>query len=244
VKLDSELNAREFMSSMKCSLFFLLTLCTANVVSAQITAPSVPRQGGVTTDASLAVPAATMASVQKAVQTLGDNALRGKFSYAFDNMYPRYKKKQEKLLGKKIDSLALESQMAARLNKMGVTITSYTAGKPVGVFKVWKQIKPALKMKIDQGIKVNLKNSDVFHNWMFIVPTTQVWTFMSQKGGLPRKALINDFQIVVAQEQGAPGQEKWTFIDGLGMTTRELRSIFPSLPAHLTLPTPSKSEIK
>ncbi len=220
------------MSPMKRSLFFFLTLCIANVAFAQAT------------DQSIKVPAATLESVQRATQTLANNALKGKFGYAIDNMYPRFKKKQEATLGKKIDAKNIESQTTSSLNKMGVTITSYTAGKPVGVFKVWQQIIPSKKVKIDQGIKVDLKDSDVFQNWMFIVPTTQVWTFTSQKGGPPRKAEIKSFQIAIAQDLAIPGQEKWSFIDGTGMTTRELRSVFPSLPLLLELPKPSKAEIK
>jgi len=207
VKLDSERNAREFMSSMKCPLFLLLTFCASSIAHSQATATKTEtrQRGSVTTDASIVASAATLASVQKAVQTLGDNALRGKFGYAIENMYPRFKKKQE---------------------------------------KVWQQIIPSVKIKIDQGIDVKLKESDVFHNWMFIVPTTQVWTFMGQNGRPPRKAEIKGFQIAVAQEARVPGQEKWSFIEGSGMTTRDLRSVFPSLPVHLSLPKPSKKEIK
>jgi len=233
------------MSSMKRSLFLIFALCVTEVATAQIETPeeTVDLSKAIRSDKALKVPAATIASVQKATQIFGDNALKGNFSYAIEKMYPRYRKKQQKVLGKGIDPEAIEKETASRLNAMGVTITSYTAGRPIGVFKVWQQIKPSMKLKIDQGINVKLKKSDVFHNWMFIVPTTQVWTFTSQRGGPPRKAKIEGFQIVIAQES-TPGQEQWTFIEGSGMTTRELRTVFPSLPVQLLLPTIKKSEIK
>ena len=107
MELDSEPNAREFMTSMKYQLFFLLSLGAVEITSAQ--AAPVARQG-VTTDVSIVAPAATQASVQKAVQILANNILKGNFGYAIDNMYPRYKKKQEKLLGEIIDA----KEIAAR----------------------------------------------------------------------------------------------------------------------------------
>lgn len=223
-----------------------MTLIAADVASAQA-APALPAkapQGPVMTDRSLVVPAATLASVKQATQKLADQVLKGNYAYTIDKMYPRYKKRQEKALGTKINAQEIQTKTANSLNQNGITINSYTVGKPVGVFKVWQQIKPEIKMQIDQGIDVKLKNSDVFSNWLIFMPTTQVWTFADKKGGPPRKLKREGYQIVIAQELGVQGQEKWTFIDGGKMTTQDLRSVFPSLPSRLVLPEPKDSEIK
>ncbi len=230
----------------------MVTLCATDIGSAQKAPPlpalpALPAQvarGPVMTDESIVIPAATLASVQLATQKLADQNLKGNYAYAIENMYPRYKKKQEKTLGTMINAQEVQTKIANGLNQMGVTITSYTVGKPVGVFKVWQQIKPELKMKIDQGIDVKLKDSDVFSNWLIFIPTTQVWTFTNNKSGVPRKLKRESYQIAVAQEIGVQGQEKWTFIDGSKMTTQDLRSVFPSLPSRLLLPESKDSEIK
>lgn len=244
--LDSERNAREFMSSMKRPLSILLTLCATEIAIGQVVQnpTNVTKEPlEIRADKSLRVPAATMEAVQSATQTLGNNILNGNFSYAVEKMYPRYRSKQEKLHGR-MDAKKIELDMSTSLNNMGVTITSFTAEKPIGVFKVWQQIKPSVKLRLDQGIKTELKASDVFHNWLFIVPTTQVWTFASKKGGPPRRLKREGFQIAVAQETPVAGQETWTFIDGASMTTQDLRSVFPSLPVRLVLPERSDSEVK
>ena len=196
-----------------------------------------------TTDPSVIAPAATAESCVRATQKLGDNVIKENYLYALEKMYPRYRKRQSVKHGEqKFNELVLN--MSKTLNKMGVTITSFKAQRPIGFFKVWRQIKPAAKLKIKRGEQKDVIAGDVFHNWLMIVPTTQVWTFTSNKGGPPRRLKREGFQVAVAQETAVSGQEKWTFIDGGTLTPQELRAIFPSLPQTLVLPKREDKEIK
>jgi len=220
--------------------FFALLLALGTSAAAQDSANLAVKP---TTDPTVKVPDATQMSCQKATQILGNMVMKGDMQYAYDHVYPRYKKRQERLHGeKKFKQQFLDAPKI--LNQMGVTIDSFVAEKPVSFFRVWPQIRPAAKLKVDSGVQKELKNEDIFYNWLIIVPTTQVWTFRNQNGGLPRKLKREGFQVAVAQEATMQGQEKWMFIDGGTIKPQKLRSIFPSLPQTLVLPQRKDSEIK
>jgi len=196
-----------------------------------------------TTDSTVITPAETIASCQRATQMLGNNVIKENYLYAHDKMYPRYKNRQVAVHGeKKFKQQFLE--VSKTLNTMGVTITSFKAGSPIGFFRVWPQIRPAAKLKMDRGEQKGLIAGDVVYNWLVLVPTTQEWTFTSNKGGPPRKLKREGFQVAIAQEVAVAGQEEWTFIDGGTLKPQELRSMFPSLPQQLVLPQRVDSEIK
>lgn len=196
-----------------------------------------------TTDPTVVTPAETIASSQLAVQELGNNVIKQNYIYTHDKMYPRYKNRQVAVHGeKKFKQQFLD--VAKTLNTMGVTITSFKADPPVGFFRVWPQIKPGAKLKIDRGEQKDLIAGDVVYNWLLMVPTTQEWTFTSNKGGPPRKLKREGFQVAIAQEAAVPGEEEWTFIDGGTLKPQELRAMFPSLPQQLVLPERVDSEIK
>ena len=196
-----------------------------------------------TTDPTVVTPAETIVSSQLAVQDMGNNVIKQNYIYTHDKMYPRYKNRQVAVHGeKKFKQQFLD--VAKTLNTMGVTITSFKAGPPVGFFRVWPQIKPGAKLKIDRGEQKDLIAGDVVYNWLLMVPTTQEWTFTSNKGGPPRKLKREGFQVAIAQEAAVPGEEEWTFIDGGTLKPQELRAMFPSLPQQLVLPERVDSEIK
>ena len=196
-----------------------------------------------TTDSTVITPTETIASSQRATQELGNNVIKENYLYTHDKMYPRYKNRQVAVHGeKKFKQQFLD--VSKTLNTMGVTITNFKAGPPTGFFRVWAQIRPAGKLKIKSGEQKDLIAGDVVYNWLIMVPTTQVWTFTSNKGGPPRKLKREGIQVAIAQEAAIPGQEKWTFIDGGTLKPQELRAMFPSLPQKLVLPKRVDSEIK
>lgn len=196
-----------------------------------------------TTDSTVTPPAETIASSQQATQELGNNVIKGNILYAHETMYPRYKKRQEAQHGeKKFKQQFLD--MAKTLNNKGVTITNFKAGTPVSFFRVWPQIKPDAKLKIDRGEQKDVLKGDVYYSWLFMVPTTQEWTLMNNKGGPPIKIKRRGFEVAIAKETAVPGQEEWTFIGGSTLSTQELRAMFPSLPQQLVLPLRKDSEIK
>lgn len=196
-----------------------------------------------TTDPSVVIPAETVASCQRATQELGNNVIKENYLYGLEKMYPRYRKRQVTVHGEeKLKQVFLDTSKT--LNTLGVTITSVKAEQPVSFFRVWPQIKPAAKLKIERGEQDDVIAGDVYYNWLVMVPTTQIWTFTSNKGGPPRRLKRLGFQIAVAKEVAVPGQEEWTFIDGGTIEPQELRSMFPSLPQKLVLPKREDSEIK
>ena len=216
-------------------------LVLTNCVFAQ--AEKSPEQVIPTTDPTVETPAETIASCQRATQELGNNVIKGNYLYAHDKVYPRYKKRQVAVHGdKKYKEQFLN--VGKVLNKMGVTITSFKAEEPVGFFRVWPQIKPDAKLKLERGEQKDLLAGDVVYNRLVIVPTIQEWIFRDTNGGPPRKLKREGFQVAIAKETIIPGEEKWTFIDGGTIKPQELRAMFPSLPQKLVLPQRVDSEIK
>jgi len=238
--LDSETNAVDFNFIMKSYLSLLPMLIITNVAFAQVTqTPEVQP----TTDKTVITQAQTIASCQLATQQLGNNVMRENYLYALDKMYPRYRKRQETLHGApQFKKVFLD--MANTLNNLGVTITSFKAEKPVSFFRVWPQIKPGAKLKIERGEQKDVIAGDVVYNLLVMVPTTQTWTFRSNKGGPPRVLKREGFQVAIAQETEIPGQEQWSFIDGDSLQPQELRSMFPSLTQNLVLPKRLDTEVK
>ena len=223
---------------MKRYFTLLAMMFLTNLAFAQVDKLPTP-----TTDKTVVMPAATVASCQKATQVLGNNVIKENYLYALEKMYPRFRHRQEAVHGKeKFKQVVLG--LSKKLNTMGVTITGFKAEKPIGFFRVWPQIKPAAKLKIERGEQKDVIAGDVVYNLLVMVPTTQEWTFTSNKGGPPRKLKRLGFQVAIAPETPVPGQEKWTFIDGGTLKPQELRAMFPSLPQNLVLPKREDSEIK
>jgi hypothetical protein len=226
---------------MKLYLTILPILFFTNCVFAQV--EKIQDEVKPTTDSTVKLADETKASCQQAVQELGNNVLKGNFIFAKEQMYPRFMKRQIAIHGEeKFNQQFLD--IPNSLNQMGVTINSFKAEDPVGFFRVWPQIKPDAKRKLDSGVQQDLLDSDVVYNVLVIVPTTQVWTFTNNSGKPPRKLKREGFQVAIAQEVEVPGTEEWTFIDGDSLSPRDLRAMFPSLPQTLVLPKLFDSEIK
>ena len=226
---------------MKLYLSLLPILFFTNCLFAQAEKPKDEVEP--TTDPTVKVPAETIASCKQAVQELGDNVLKGNYLFAKEKMYPRYMKRQIAIHGEdKFNQQFLD--IPSNLNEMGVTINSFTAEEPVSFFRVWPQIKPEAKQKLDSGQQKDLLDGDVVYNLLIMVPTTQVWTFSNNRGGPPRKLKREGFQVAIAQQTEVPGAEEWTFIDGGTIQPQELRAMFPSLPQTLVLPKRFDSEVK
>lgn len=240
--LDSERKALDFKKKMmRRYLFVIPLLVVCNCVLAQADQPK--DEENPTTDPTVKVAAETIASCQQATQELGNHVLRGNFLFTKEKMYPRYMKRQIALHGEDEFNKQFES-IAKRLIEMGVTINSFTAEQPVGFFRVWPQIKPDAKRKLDSGQQKDLLDGDVVYNLLIMVPTIQVWTFTNNRGEPPRKLKREGFLVAIAQEVEVPGTEDWTFIDGATIQPQELRAMFPSLPQKLVLPMRLDSEIK
>ncbi len=194
------------------------------------------------TDPTVKMSDETIASCQQATQELGNNVLKGNYLFTKENMYPRYKKRQIALHGEVKFGKQFED-IPNKFIEMGVTINSFVAEAPVGFFRVWPELKPDAKIKLDSGEQKEVAEEDVIYNWLVMVPTTQVWTFTSEGGRPPRKLKRVGFQIAIAREVEVPGTEVWTFIDGGTIQPNDLRAMFSSLPLGLVLPERTDSEI-
>lgn len=221
------------------SLITLLSIFCVSLSGAQ--QPALEKKKGVTTDHTVIVPPAVAQSAQLAVQTLGNKVKQGDLLYAYNKMYPRFKKRQEVLHGAdRLKQAILNANNG--LIKMGVTIEKFQAQRPTGFFRVWPEIKAEVKAKIASGEQKATKPGDEVYHWMVIVPTKQTLAFLGQKGGRTRYAMVEEYQVAIAKEAAIPGQEKWTFISPVKV--QEMRAMFPSLPANLLLPEMKKYEIK
>lgn len=183
-----------------------------------------------------------LASAQKATQKLGNEVLKGNYLNAYNLMYERMRKREEKRHGK-VQFMKQFTQIPQLLLDKGITIQSFKAQQPISAYRVWPQVKPAIKRRIAAGENVALDQNAYVYSTMVVVPTTQVWAFASS-GGKVRKLLREGFQIAVAPE----GTEEWKFIDGssLGRTSaiKDLRDFFPTLPLDVLLPERRDQEIK
>lgn len=173
----------------------------------------------------------TSQSVQKAVQTLGNEVLKSNFRFAVENMYPRWKLRQAKRLGSETKLLASFNKAGVQMQEAGITIDSFIARQPTTAYKVHP--------KMIQGSKEIRSSSDLHYELLVFVPTQMKMSFMLQNQ--PKRSFIRQsFQIAVAKE----GSTNWTFIDGATIQVRDLRSMFPLLPQDLVLPEKSDTEIK
>ncbi len=153
------------------------------------------------------VPASILADAVNAVQKLGDDTLRGKFAEVVDQLYPRYQKRAAKKLGGHLELEKQLRQAVADLAAGGITITGFSA-------------EPAL-----YGFDI-----PEFSEWLVFVPTTRIIRRIDTATGLVERGEIKDYQIAVRKK--AEGSD-WSFINGSTMSSREIRSLFNSLPADI-----------
>lgn len=231
------------MNSPYFTLILILSLSCATLSSAQQN--DVKKEKGVTTDISIAVPPHIAPSAAAAVQKLGEKIKIGDFLYGYNTMYDRYRKRQEERHGaQKFKTEVLNAKNV--MIKLAASIENYktqnNALRPMGFFRVLPKIKPEIKAKLATGEIKQTKPGDEYYHWMVIVPTTQIWKFLSNTGAKPRYLKREGFQIAIAKETDLPGKEQWTFIGEV--KEQELRSLFPSLPPNLELPKLKDSEIK
>jgi hypothetical protein len=169
--------------------------------------------------------------VKTAVQVLGNEVLRSNFSYAVENMYPRWRTRQAKRMGSEQKMLETFSKAGEQMQEMGITIDSFTALDPQKAYHVHPKMR--------DGVKQISSSDDLHYEVLVLVPTRMKMSFMMQ--GQPKRSFMREsFQIAVARE----GSNQWTFIDGATIRVVDLRSMFPLLPRNLELPEKRDIEVK
>lgn len=179
----------------------------------------------------IVVPEEVRGFAQQSVQALGNEVLKGNFTYAVEKMYPRWKARQAKRLG---SEKALQEQFdkaAVQMQEAGIDITAFKALPPVAFYRVWPVV--------NEGVKQVRSEKDLTYHIVAVVPTKMTLRFLIENQP-PRTFERSSYQLAVCKE----GTNDWTFIDGAALDVNDLRSIFPLLPKNMVLPAKEDKEIK
>jgi hypothetical protein len=172
------------------------------------------------------VPPEVVQSATKAVATLGNEVVLGRYQTALERMNPLWKERISQRMG---GMQALEEQLAkipAEMVRQGITMLS---SRPEGAPMV-HQVGP---QKSKSG---NL----VYTKWLVLVPT--ITKFRLIREGNPKPLVIESlgYQVAISPKD----QLDWTFIDGAGLKASDLRGLFITLPRDIELPPVSKREAR
>jgi len=170
------------------------------------------------------------ASAVTAVRQLGVEVVQGHYKVAIDRMYPQWKERAAAKLGG-MDKLEEKLADASReMVKQGVSMVSFQPSGVPQVFEVW----PGKKSQTANGKPAEIL---VYTKWLVIIPTTTRFNII--KDHQNRVIESRGFQVAISDK----GKNDWTFIDGAGLTVRELRSLFLTLPEDFKLPEIERREI-
>lgn len=170
-------------------------------------------------------------SAVSAVKSLGEQVVGGNLNHGFDRMLPRWRERLARRAGGE-DTLKRQFQSAIdQLKKSGITFLSVT---PTGA----PQVYGVGAGKDTQMVEGKPTEVLITKQWLVLVPVISQMKIVDQQGK-PHKIESKGFQVAVTDK----GKNDWTFVDGASLTVEDLRSMFPTLPANLTLPEVSKKEI-
>lgn len=151
------------------------------------------------------VPATVLADAVKAVQEVGEATLKGKFEEVIAKIYPRFLHRSAKKMGSEAALTAQLEKSLREFERSGMTITSFVADPAMHAFDIPE-----------------------FNEWLVFVPTTRIVRAIDPNTGKAVRMEIKDYQIAILDKE--PGSE-WSFLNGSTLEVRELRALFPSLPA-------------
>lgn len=174
-----------------------------------------------------------VAAAVDAVAKLGDEVVLGRYKVAVDRMNPLWKERAAQRMGG-MDSLEKQLEgVAAQMVQQGISMISF---KPQGQPRTY-QVSPGKKLVKENGVDTEKL---VYTKWMVLVPT--VTTFRILREGNPKPLVIEStgYQVAICDK----GKNDWTFIDGAGLTTNDLRSLFITLPQDMELPPVGKREVR
>ena len=192
--------------------------------------------------AQVAVDRQTELTAQQAVQTLGNELMKGNFDYSYEKIYPRWKRRLVKRYGgEKAFNAQLEKANQQKENARFV-ISSYKALQPAAFFSVWRAKK--IDDRTGKPIQNHLGQEVIVEHWLAIVPTvTSIKIPISDMPGKVREVEESSYTVAVSEK----GTNDWRFMTGLRPSVKELRSMFPTLPStekELGIPAASIREIK
>ena len=174
-----------------------------------------------------------VSSAVKAVADLGKEVVMGRYQVAGERMYPQWKERAAKRMGG-MDKLQEQIDgVGKRMLQQGISITDFS---PQGQPRAF-EVHPGKLVEVVDGKQVERLR---YTKWLVLVPT--VTRFRTHIKGDPIAVIIEStgFQVAITDK----GKDDWTFIDGSGITIKDLRSLFVNLPLNLELPSLEKRQIK
>jgi len=160
--------------------------------------------------------AALRAGAVAATKILGNEVVKGNFSYTIQRMYPRWKKKVAADVGGMDKLVEFLSQVPKQMKQNGITILSFEPGVPKKVFEV-------------QGAIIQTRDGQkktIYTEWLVFVPTTMKYLVPDPATGKNVRLEKSGFQVAVSRKE----ENDWYFIDGSNLKIEELRRLFPALP--------------
>ena len=192
--------------------------------------------------AQVAVDRQTEQAAQQAVQTLGNELMKGNFDYSYEKIYPRWKRRLAKRYGGEKAFNAQLEKANQQKEKARFVISSYKALQPAAFFSVWRAKK--IDNSTGKPIQNHLGQEVIVEHWLAIVPTvTSIKIPISDMPGKVREVEESSYTIAISEK----GTNDWRFMTGLKPSVQELRGMFPTLPStekELGIPAASIREIK
>lgn len=165
-------------------------------------------------------PEALMAEAVAATRALGQEVMRGNYSFTIQRMYPRWKVQAAQRIGGMDKLVKALAEVPKAMKTNGITILSFEPGVPEKVFEVTGVVG-----RTGEG-----KEFTVFTEWLVLVPTTTKYLVIEGESGIrgkKRHLMTTGYQVAVKKK----GTKDWYFMDGSSLKIAELRRTFPSLPA-------------
>lgn len=179
------------------------------------------------------VPKEVLEGASAATKVLGQEVLKGNFSYSIQRMYPRWRKRAAKRIG---GDDKLERKLMAipeQMRKNGIKLLKFEVGEPTAGHEVF-----LLRGQDDDGNPVQ-----AYLEWLVFVPTRSEYRVIDPLTRQVKRIETKGFQVAIVKK----GAADWYFIDGSNLTIPELRSFFPGLPEDrelLGLPPVGGGELK
>lgn len=171
------------------------------------------------------IPPEVVAAAVAAVAKLGDEVVLGRYQVAVDRMNPMWKARAAQRMG---GMAALEKQLdgvAAQMVKQGISIISC---KPQGQPRPY-EVFPARKTIKQNGVDTEIT---VYTKWMVLVPTVTKFRILQSGNPMPLVIERTGYQVAICDK----AKNNWSFIDGSGLSSNDLRSLFITLPQNMELP--------
>lgn len=209
------------------------------------------RRGSAQAAPDPAIAQAVLNQAEAATKILGQQVMEGNFSFSFQRMYPRWRKRAAVRMASKAPTMRGKTEeqkqkygeemlakqltrIPAQMQKNGITLLKFEVLKPTRIHEGF------LVRGVD---KVTNQPLQMYLEWLVFVPTRSEYRVIDPATRTPKRVATTGYQVAIVKK----GTSDWYFIDGSNLTPRELRSFFPRLPADeelLGLPKVGGTELK